>query len=332
MRILVTGSNGFIGGRLCQVLTAQGHQVRAFHRSTSNLKLLDGLPVEHIIGDLAQPESIQSAMQDIEVVFHAAALLGGKGNNLEKMVTITVEGTRMVLQAALQAGVRRFVHSSSVAALGVPEKPTNRHIKPQPVDENHTWNYRPEWWPYGYTKYLAELEVQKAVAEGLDAVIVNPSLVFGSGDINRGESSIVVVIAKHRLNMLTEGGVNCVHIADVIDGHLAAMERGQRGERYILGGENLTLKGLLEMIATATSAPAPKLFIPASWVRIAAASIHSLRSIINFPVETELFRLAGNYFYYNTRKAQAELGLAAPRPVSEALQESYAWFKTMGVL
>ncbi len=116
--ILVTGSTGFIGGQLCRALCEQGHAVRAFHRPTSLTRVLEGLPVEHALGDLTQPDSVNAAMQGIEVVFHVAALLGGQENS-GRMYAITVEGTRAVLQAALRAGVRRMVHTSSVAALGV---------------------------------------------------------------------------------------------------------------------------------------------------------------------------------------------------------------------
>src|SRR5512146_900690 len=120
MNILVTGSSGFIGSQLCRALVAQGHSVRAFHRPTSSLRGLEGLPVEHALGDLTQPATLSPAMEGVEVVFHAAAMLADMGDPA-KMYAITVEGTRAVLQAAQQAGVRRVVHTSSVAALGVPE-------------------------------------------------------------------------------------------------------------------------------------------------------------------------------------------------------------------
>ena len=196
MKILVTGSTGFIGAALCRALVMRGHSVRAFHRPTSNLLLLNDLPVEHVLGDMTQPETIQAAMQGMEAVFHTAATLGGGGRDLAgRMYTVTVEGTRTILRFAREAGVQRVVLTSSVAALGVPERfPHGEMHAPVPVmNENHTWNLRPDYWPYGYAKYLAELEVQRAVAGGQDAVIVNPTVVFGAGDIysapNRLEAS-----------------------------------------------------------------------------------------------------------------------------------------------
>ncbi len=331
MNVLVTGSTGFIGAALCRALVVHGHTVRAFHRPTSNLHLLNDLPVEHVIGDLTQPESIRSALQGIEVVFHTAAQLGGAGiDTAGRMYTVTVEGTRSILRYAQEAGVRRVVHTSSVAALGVPEK------SPEPgapartpsMDESHTWNYPPEAWHYGYAKYLAELEVQKAVAGGLDAVILNPAVVFGAGDIYRRDSSVIMTIARRKLGVLVEGGLNAVHIQDVVQGHLSALECGRCGERYILAGENLTIVELIRKIAVIVGAPAPGLVLPAGLVTRIVPVIRLLQPFLDLPVSANDLRLAGNYFYYDTRKAQVELGLPPPRPLEDAIREAYDWFKS----
>ncbi len=331
MNVLVTGSTGFIGAALCRALVVHGHTVRAFHRATSNLRLLNDLPVEHAIGDLTQPETIRAAMQGIEVVFHTAAQLGGAGGNTAgRMYTVTVEGTRSVLRYAQEAGVQRVVHTSSVAALGVPEKSPEPDVPALPslLDEGHTWNYPPEAWHYGYTKYLAELEVQRAVAGGLDAVIVNPSVVFGAGDIYRRDSSVIMTIARRKLGVLVEGGLNAVHIQDVVQGHLAALECGRCGERYILAGENLSIVELIRKIAAAVGAPAPGLVLPAGLVRRIVPVIRLLQPFLDLPVSANDLRLAGNYFYYDTRKAQVELGLPPSRPLEDAIREAYDWFKS----
>ncbi len=331
MNILVTGSTGFIGAALCRALVVRGHTVRAFHRPTSNLHLLNDLPVEHAIGDLTQPETIQTAMQGIEVVFHTAAQLGGAGGNQAgRLYTVTVEGTRAVLHYAREAGVHRVLHTSSVAALGVPEQAPDREaLIPAPVmDENHTWNFRPDYWPYGYAKYLAELEVQKAVAGGLDAVILNPSVVLGAGDIYRRDSSIIMTIARRKLGVLVEGGLNAVHIQDVVQGHLAALECGRCGERYILAGENLTIVDLIRKIAAVVGAPAPNLVLPARLVSRVVPVIRLLQPFLDLPVSANDLHLAGNYFYYDARKAQVELGLSPPRPLEDAIREAYDWFRS----
>lgn len=320
MRVLVTGSTGFIGAHLCRGLLEQGHQVRAFHRSSSSLRLLEGLEVEHAIGDLTLPDSLQSAMEGVEAVFHAAAWMGGN-EQPGKLYAVTVEGTRAVLNAARKAGVRRLVHTSSVAALGVPELGQSGML-----NENHTWNFRPDHYAYGYAKYLAELEVQKAVALGLDAVIVNPSVVFGAGDVYRQASSIVAQVAHRKVRVSVEGGINAVHVADVVAGEIAALERGRTGQRYILGGENLTYAALLKTIASAAGVPAPTSVLPAGIVRAFSGFAGGLQRYLDLPVAAETLHLAGYYFYYDLRKAQVELELAPPRPVRQAVEEAYRWF------
>lgn len=325
MKTLVTGSTGFIGSSLCRTLLEQGHEVRAFHRPTSVLRLLDGLEVEHAAGDLTQPESLDAAMQDVEVIFHAAAWMGGR-DQPGRQYTVTVEGTRNVLLAARKARVRRVIHTSSVAALGVPD-PARQYSEAQLINENHAWNYRPDFYPYGYAKYLAEQEVQKAVAQGLDVVIVNPSLVIGPGDIYRQNSSIITQVAQKRISVAINGGINCVHLADVIEGHIAALACGKTGQRYILGGENLTHLQLMEMIADVTGVPCPTMVLPNGLVRSLAGPARLLQTFLNLPVSPELLRLAGYWFFYDTQKAERELGLTQRRPVRDAIAETYAWFE-----
>jgi dihydroflavonol-4-reductase len=331
MKILVTGSTGFIGAQLVHRLVQMGHEVRAFHRPTSTLRMLEGLPVEHLLGDLTQPESLVAAMQDIEAVFHVAALLGGR-EEPGRLYAVTVEGTRAVLDAARSAGVRKLVHTSSVAALGVPAQSKVKGVAPVLINENHTWNYRPEFWPYGYAKYLAEQEVQLAVANGLDAVIVNPSLVFGPGDVYRQSKSMVMQIARQRLPVVVNGGVNVVHIDDVIDGHVAALERGQTGERYILGGENLSIREMVKMIGKVVGKPAPGVVVPAGLVRAVTKPMRLLEPFLSLPFELSILRLAGRYFYYNLRKSRAELGLGAARPAIDSFSDAFNWFREVGAV
>jgi dihydroflavonol-4-reductase len=328
LKIMVTGSTGFIGGALSKALLAQGHTVVAFHRPNSPQTLLEGLGVEHVLGDLTHPETLLAAMQGVEVVFHTAAHMTGGRDNAGRLYTVTVEGTRGLMQAARQAGVRRVVHTSSVAALGVPD----RRGVTAPLTEAHTWNYPPQAWHYGYAKYLAELEVQRAVAQGLDAVIVNPSVVLGAGDLYRQTDSIVVQTARHRLPALTESGLNAIHIDDVVDGHLAALERGRCGERYILGGHNLTLVQFIRTIASLTGVIPPALVLDARLTRLISIPLGWIEPILDLPVELSTLRLAGYYFYYDTSKATKELGLAPARPLGAAITEAYDWFSGRGVV
>lgn len=332
--VLVTGSTGFIGAQLCRALVTRGFNVRAFHRNSSSIKLLEDLPVEHVIGDLTQPESFRAAVDGIEVLFHAAALMSSSTtrDQAAQMYAVTVEGTRSLYEAALEAGIRRVVHTSSVATLGVPDLNGNTRGSPLvTMNEKHTWNYDPSGWPYGYSKYLAEMEAQKAISRGLDVVIVNPTVVLGAGDIHRQNSSIVQQVARQRVPFLAEGGLNAVHIADVVEGHLAALERGKCGERYILGGENLTVVDFITRIARVVGAPVPVVIFPGQVARSLAPIIRWLDAFLDFPVEPEMLAMAGWYFYYDCQKVQTQLGLPAPRPVEEAIQETYDWFKQGGM-
>jgi dihydroflavonol-4-reductase len=330
VKILVTGSTGFIGANLCRGLLRQGHEVVAFHRPNSNLRLLEHLPVSHCTGDLTQPNTIHEAMRDVNVVFHAAAWMGG-ANQAGREYAVTVEGTRILLAEARRAGVLRVVHTSSVAALGVPDSgPTRDTLDPADVplvNENHTWNYRPEHWSYAYAKYLAEIEVQKAVAAGQDIVIVNPTYVIGPGDIYRQSNSLIVRLNQKSLRFSVEGGVNAVHIDDIVDGHISAMQRGKKGERYILGGENLTHTRFLTLIAEVVGSTPPTTVLPGWLVRAAVNPLQLLQSFFDLPVSAQLFRQAGKFFYYDIRKSQVELGLGEPRPLLEAVQSAFAWFK-----
>lgn len=334
MKILVTGSTGFIGSQLCRALVAQGHRVLAFHRASSSLRGLEGIPgcheqpslapvagcLEHVLGDLNQTDTLADALQEVEVVFHTAGLTN-PGAQAVRLYNVNVEGTRNLLQAAQAAGVHRVVHTSSVSALGVPL------VGSLPVDENHAWNFRPQNWPYGYSKYLAEMEVQKAAAAGLDVVIVNPSIVAGAGDIYNGPRSIVARAARRQVPFAVEGGLNVVHIADVVAGHIAAMHKGRRGERYLLCGQNLSHLEFLQTICAAAGVPTPTVVLPAGLVRLLPGPLNLLQSFMDFPVPAGLLHLAGYHFYYNGAKAERELGLPEPRPAAEAIAEELAWLK-----
>jgi len=331
MKALVTGSTGFIGSHICRALIGKGYQVRAFHRPSSPLRLLEELEVEHALGDLSQPGSIHEAMQGVDVVFHAAAMLGGGREAAGRMYTITVEGTRALLQEARLSGVQKVVHTSSAAALGVPGEKFQGDDIPV-MDETHTWNFAPQRWPYGYAKYLAELEVQKAAAKGLEVVIVNPTMVYGAGDIYRQISSLVVQVARQRLPFIVEGGLNVVHIRDVTEGHLAALECGRRGERYLLSGENMTITQLTGMIAEVAGVQAPGVILPSWLVRFSAIPIGIIEGFLSLPVAAEVLNLAGRYFYYNGCRAFEALRLPPPLPARQALQDAYEWFVQTGAI
>ena len=279
---LVTGSTGFIGSHLCRKLVAEGYSVRAFHRPSSPLRLLEDVPVEHVIGDLTSPDTISAAVKGVDVIFHCAALVGARLEPV-RLYSVIVEGTRFLLRAALESGVKRLVYTSTMATLGIPERFSTRNHQPPLLDENHTWNVRAESWPYAYAKYLAEQEIQQAVARGLDAVIVNPTFVYGPGDIYRQRRSMITQVARHQMPFTFNGGLNIVHINDVVTGHMAALRRGVCGERYIIGGENLTVNQMVQTISSVAGVESPKLHLPDNLVRIIIWSDQPVRFLSKYP-------------------------------------------------
>jgi dihydroflavonol-4-reductase len=330
MKILVTGSTGFIGSHLCKALVEQGHAVRAFHRPNSPLTGLQGLELEHSMGDITHPEELTEAMRGVESVFHTAAFVGRRDPRL--IYQISVDGTRNVLEAARRAGVRRVVHTSSVAALGVPLEQDHRKSEPlMPMNENHSWNIPAGRWPYGYHKHLAELEVQKAVAAGLEAVIVNPALVVGAGDLNRIAGDSVIRTAKGGIPVVIKGGLSVIHIADVVHGHLAALEHGKPGERYILGSENLTHVQYLQMIAEAAGVRAPALVLPTALVRSLRSPVTLAGRVFSLPINGQMLEQAGYYFYFDVANAENELWLQELKPVRQAIEEAIEWYRQAGV-
>ncbi|MEW6504120.1 MAG: NAD-dependent epimerase/dehydratase family protein [Chloroflexota bacterium] len=332
IKAFVTGATGFIGSALCRALLEAGYEVRAFHRPTSNLLLIKDLPVEYITGDLSQPESLRRAMQGVQVVFHTAALMGGGRGDASRHYTVTVEGTRAVLRAALECGVERLIHTSSVAALGVPPQIPGNQNTAYHMNETHTWNYLPERWPYGYAKYLAELEVQRAVASGLDVVILNPTLVIGAGDLYRQSRSVVVQVVQGRLPVIVEGGLNVISLKDTVAGHLAALQRGRCGERYILAGQNLTVAQLIERIAELGGVPPPRTLLPAGLVRRLGGLYRLFENWLPLPVSSSELYLAGRYFYFDAHKARIELKWACCVDTDQAIREAIHWSKEKGML
>lgn len=331
MNILVTGATGFVGSHLCRALVEQGHRVRALHRPTSSLALLKGIPAELVEGDLFEPDSLALAARDIDIVYHCGGRVGS-WTDAEEMAASHVEGTHNILSAARQCGARRFIHTSSVAALGLPERATETSDTLPIMDESHAWNFTAEEWPYGYAKHRAEEEVRSATTEGFNTIILNPASIFGAGDKNLASSAIVMHMARGRRPPIPPGGLNVIHIDDVVAGHLAALEKGESGERYILGGENITHKQLLTTVAEVVGAPRPRWHIPGWALRPLSRPAELLGRIMGIPLRGHMLRLAGLHFYYDSRKAQRELLVPAPRKHRSSIEDAYIWYRDNGFL
>ena len=322
--VLVTGATGFIGSHLCRALAAEGRHVRALHRRTSSVHALDGVGVDLRVGDILDPASLEPALRGVSLVFHAAAQ-SAYWRRPQDVLQAAVDGTRNVVEAACQSGVRRVVLTSSVAALGVPAPDCL-------LDESHFFNLPQGRFLYGYSKSRSEEAARRAAGPDLELVIVNPSIVLGAGDINRISGSIILESARGRAFVYTDGGANYVHIDDVTAGHLAAAARGRPGERYILGGANLTHRQALTEVARIVGRRPPWLRLRGGFVPPLASALDLIGRVVPTPLNGAQLRMSRHRLWVDTSKARGELGLAAPKSFSLAAQEAYDWYRSAGMI
>ncbi len=323
-RVLVTGATGFIGSSICRALISHGYEVRALHRQSSSLQALQGMPVEYYVGDILRPDTLPQALRNVDLVFHTAAQ-SAYWRQPELVRQTAVAGTGNVLSAAAGAGVRRVVLTSSVAALGVPQHD-------ELLTEQHTFNLPPQRFPYGYAKRESELEALKYIDRGVEVVIVNPSVVIGPGDLNQISGAMVTEAARGWGFFWMDGGINVVHIDDVVAGHLAAASRGRSGERYILGGENLSHYQVFSTLTEIAGRRAPWLKIPARAIGPAAWLCDILGKWLPLPFNGAQLRMTREYLYCDTTKSKRELNLQNPKPFHQAAQEAYDWYCEHGYL
>lgn len=254
-KVLVTGATGLLGSTLTRRLLESGEDVRILRRESSPLDLIRdvNLGVEHVVGDMNDDVSLGKAVHGIEQVYHTAALvsMGGRTER-RRLMRVNVDGTAALVNASVAAGVRRFVHTSSMAAFGRPERPDGV------ITEESEWHRSKANSIYAQSKYLSELEIHRGIAEGLDAVIVNPALIFGVGREGDSTMSIVDRVRSEKLFAIPSGGTNVVDVLDVSDGMVRAMARGGTGERYFLGSENLSWSRIIRVLADAFGRPPPR--------------------------------------------------------------------------
>lgn len=304
--ILVTGATGFLGSVLTRQLVEAGESVRILRREASNLDLLGEVAgrVEHALGDVTDPASLREAMRGVDRVYHTAAFVGFEGSrDAAQLRAVNVGGTANVVNAALEAGVSRLVHVSSMAAFGRPENQT------EPIDEALEWVPSPVNTIYAQSKHDSELEVHRGIAEGLDAVIVNPALIFGPG--RPGENTMEIVEKVRRgLPAAPAGGTCVVDVEDVAAGMRAAMAQGRTGERYFLGGENLRWREIFGTLAAALGVRGPRIVLPPALAELAGLASQTLLPLIGQrPTLTrETARISSRFYRYSNRKAVEELG------------------------
>lgn len=317
MKILVTGATGLLGAVLTRRLVEQGQTVRILRRPTSRLDLLGDVAgrVEHALGDVTDPESVGAAMDGITHVYHVAAFIGAGGRReAGRLHRINVEGTAHVVDAARAAGVVRLVHTSSIAALG-------RTPEDDILDETARWQESPLNSAYAVSKYRAELEVHRAIAEGLDAVMVNPSLIFGVGRPGENTRQIVDRVRQGRMPAVPAGGTCVVDVEDVAEGHLRAMAQGRTGARYVLGGENLTWHAIVTTLAAAFGVAPPRRTLPPSVALALGAAAEAVAWLTRTPprFSRSLARSTARFHRYDNRRAVAELGCTF-RPFRETAE------------
>jgi dihydroflavonol-4-reductase len=314
-KTLVTGATGFVGAHLVRLLVEKGESVRILIRSPKRLDILKNVEgqVEIVQGDVRNPDHVHEAVAGVDQVYHCAAFVGfGGRSESDAMMDVNVGGTRVVVDAALSCGVERLVHTSSIAALGRAENTTAC------LDETAKWAESGLNTAYAVSKHLAELEVHRAAAEGLDAVIVNPSLVMGPGRPGENTLRIAENIRDRKLPAMPSGATNVVDVRDVALGHVAAMERGRTGQRYLLAGQNLPWTEIIGTLARCLGVEPPSRVMSMRAGVIAGGLSELLAKITRTsPLLTrESARISGHRSCYVNDKACTELGLSF-RPFTE---------------
>jgi len=326
-KALVTGATGFVGSAVARRLLAAGVAVRALARPRSDRRNLEGLPVEIVEGDLLDPPSLARACAGCDALFHVAADYRTWAPHPEELYRANVEGTRAMLSAAQAAGVARVVYTSSVATLGLPKDGT-------PGDEDSPVTLADMVGHYKRSKFQAEEVAREFAARGLDVVIVNPSTPIGPRDVKPTPTGrIVRDAARGRIPAFVDTGLNVVHVDDVAEGHWLAYLKGVRGQRYVLGGHDMSLREILAEIAHLVGRKPPRISLPHAAVMPVAYVAEAWARLSGRPplATREEVRMAKKHMYFSSAKAERELGYRA-RPARAALEDALRWFRDHGYL
>ena len=321
MKTLLTGATGFVGANVARALLTRGHEVRALVRPESNTMAIDGLDIETVRGDIVDRESVARAMQGRDAVVHCAALYSFWERDPSRFYKVNVEGTRTVMEEATRAGVQRIVYTSSTAVLGRPKTGlADETTEPEPGElSGH----------YRRSKYMAEKAVMEMARDGLPAIVVNPSAPVGPWDVKPTRTGqIVLDFLKGRMFGYMDTGLNLVDVEDVATGHVLALNKGTPGERYILGGENMTLKEMLAALARITGGRMPRVKLSRTLV-LALAYLDSWieGKVLRRPpfIPLEGVKEVKQPVWVDCSRAIKELDFPQ-NPVQNALAKAAKWF------
>jgi dihydroflavonol-4-reductase len=327
VKALVTGASGFVGAAVARALLREGWQVRVLVRGTSVRTNLQDLPVEIAVGDLTVAASLSAAVTGCDALFHVAADYRLGAPDPAELYATNVEGTRNLLEAAVVAGVAKIVYTSSVATMGIRTDRVPGDERTPVALENMIGHYK-------RSKYLGEQVVMEAAAAGTPVVIVNPSTPIGPGDVKPTPTGQVVLdAAAGRMPAYVDTGLNIVHVDDVATGHLLAFHRGRVGERYILGGEDMTLKQILVYIAGVVGRSPPRVRLPYAAILPIAYVAEAIAKVTGRSgrVTLEGVRMSRKIMFFSSAKAVSELGYSW-RPPTQAFDDAIVWFRDRGLL
>ena len=326
MLAFVTGATGFLGSHVARVLADNGAEMRLLVRASSNLRNIEGLRADRALGDLRDSASLEKAMAGCDVVFHVAADYRLWVRDPNEMYRSNVEGTRAILEAARKNGVRRLVYTSSVATIGFTRNG-------YPANEDSPVSLADMIGHYKRSKFMAEQLALEAGRSGLQVVVVNPTTPVGDQDVKPTPTGrIVVDFLKRKFPAYVETGLNLVDVRECASGHVTALEKGKSGERYILGGENVTLKQILDKLAKITGLPSPILKLPYIFAYAAgiADEIVTGRLRGREPRATiDTVRMGAKKMFASSDKAERDLGWKIV-PVESALRRAVEWFRGNG--
>lgn len=326
MKVLVTGANGFLGTWLVDRLVKEGQEVSVLVRNPKTRESYEKRGIKVFLGDVTQLESLGPALQGQQQVYHLAGLVSYSRDDRETLFKINVGGTENILLKSVLHKVQRILVSSSVVAVGAS---FDREV----LNEGSPYTLSPYHLSYYESKREMESVFIKYVSEGkIDGVMVNPSTVYGAGDASKSSRSTQVKVARGELKFYPPGGVSVAAVEDVVDGMIKAMVNGRSGERYILAGENLTLKQVFDLIADCANVPRPKFSLPEIVFRGLSQLDLGLHYLgLRGPIPSERAIAAILYHWYDSSKARKELGYTT-RPAKEAIGQSVMWMKENGFL